>query len=136
MKKMIALSCAIIMVCMLCVTFFNASETASYILGDVNGDGEVDILDATAAQRVLAHLLKDDDGMYAKRGDIDGDGDLTSVDVTYIQRYLAHLPIPYPIDEVVTEPTEPATEEPTIAPTEAPTQGPTSKPDPYELPPI
>lgn len=143
MKKIIALLCAFIMVCLLCMTFFSASAT-SYRIGDVDGDGSVTALDATIAQRVIARMLDDPDGDYKTRGDIDNDGSLTAVDVTLIMRYLARMEIPYPIDQTVAEPTETVTEAPTEAlteaptqaPTVAPTQAPTIKTDPYELPPI
>ena len=151
MKKLLFCSVTVLlMICVLCLPLFSATgaPAATYLLGDVDGDGEIGILDVTTAQRILAHLNVNDDGMCAIRGDVDGDGELTSFDVTWIQRYLAHLTVPYPIDTEITAPTEEPTEveiveptaEPTEAPTEAPTAAPTvkptSKPDPYELPPI
>ena len=131
MKKITALLLAIAIVCVLGLPFFSASET-SFLLGDVDGDGDVSIIDATIIQRVLADMITDEDGMYTLRGDVDGDGELSVTDVTFIRRYCALLYTPYPIGETVIAPTEAPTE--TIAPTVAPTQRPTAKPDPYELP--
>ena len=60
------------------------------LLGDVDGDGEVSILDATAIQRYLAELPND--AFYGAAADTDGDGDITILDATYIQLWLASLP--------------------------------------------
>ena len=59
-------------------------------LGDVDGDGEVTVLDVTYLQRVLAGV-KDKDATVEKLGDVDGDGDLNSIDVTKLQRWLLGL---------------------------------------------
>ena len=59
---------------------------------DVDKDGEVTILDATAIQRKLAGLKVDSYDELA--ADTDGDGDVTVVDATMIQRYLAGLSCP------------------------------------------
>ena len=59
------------------------------LLGDVDGDGEVTIFDATAIQRYLAGILS---GPFNEEAaDIDGDGDISIFDATYIQRMLAGL---------------------------------------------
>ena len=60
------------------------------ILGDVDGDGVVSIIDATCIQRYLAEIL-----IYSYNetaADTDGDGKVTILDATSIQRYLAELP--------------------------------------------
>lgn len=62
------------------------------ILGDVDGDGDVTIIDATAIQRKLANLPNESYDEAA--ADTDGDGEVTIVDATYIQRYLAGLDYP------------------------------------------
>ena len=59
-------------------------------LGDVDGDGEVTVLDVTYLQRVLAGV-KDKDATVEKLGDVDGDGDLTMIDTTKLQRWLLGL---------------------------------------------
>lgn len=70
------------------------------ILGDVDGDGEVTILDATRLQRWIAELCDINGKPYTgaaltvdelKAADADGDGDVTILDATAIQRYLAGL---------------------------------------------
>ena len=60
------------------------------ILGDVDGDGEVTIIDATCIQRKLAGLPNS--VYFEEREDADGDKELTIVDATFIQRWLAGLP--------------------------------------------
>ena len=60
------------------------------VLGDVDGDGVVSIIDATCIQRHLAEIP-----VYAyieTAADTDGDGEVTILDATGIQRYLAELP--------------------------------------------
>lgn len=118
-----------------------SASAATYRLGDVDDNGEVEIIDATIIQRVLAYMVPETDEIDL-RGDVDRNGELESVDATWIMRYNALIKVPYPIDEEFgdTDPTE--APEPTVAPTEAPeptespTEAPTQKPDPYELPPI
>lgn len=78
------------------------SETPSgYVLGDANGDGDVDVVDATIIQRYCTMI----DVPYTEEqlmcGDVDGDGYLTSVDATFIQRYCTFLYTPYDIGETV-----------------------------------
>lgn len=59
-------------------------------LGDVDGDGEVTILDATWIQRYLASLIEFDDAQTAD-ADYDRDGSVSILDATAIQRMLAGI---------------------------------------------
>ena len=59
------------------------------ILGDVDSDGEVTIIDATAIQRHLASIPTA--SYNEKAADADGDGSVTILDATAIQRHLAQL---------------------------------------------
>ena len=63
------------------------------ILGDVNGDGEVSILDVTFVQRYLADMNLLDEAAL-KRADADSDGEVTIADATLIQRYDAQMTVP------------------------------------------
>ena len=79
-------------------TFMLIEDTPT-ILGDVDEDGEVSIIDATLIQRHLAEIP-----VYAYNeaaADIDGDGSVSIIDVTYIQRYLAQLVCPTGIGEPI-----------------------------------
>ena len=69
---------------------YQAIPAKSFILGDVDGDGEVTILDATFIQRYLASLYVESFNNDA--ADTDGDGEITILDATFIQRWLAGLP--------------------------------------------
>ena len=65
-------------------------EEYPLITGDVNRDGYIDIIDATAIQRHLAGL----ELIPAKNlaaADTDGDGEITVADVTQIQYYAAGI---------------------------------------------
>ena len=62
----------------------------SYILGDVDGDDEVTIIDATCIQRKSANFLT---AKYIEEAaDADEDGEITIIDATVIQRWLVQLP--------------------------------------------
>lgn len=58
-------------------------------LGDVNLDGEIDILDVTCIQKYRADLiaLNEEELLYA---DVNGDGDVTIRDATLIQMFIAN----------------------------------------------
>ena len=70
------------------------------LLGDVDGDSDVNILDATCIQKRLAALPVDP--FYEAAGDADNDGEITILDATCIQKYLASLPCPPGIGEPIT----------------------------------
>ena len=67
-----------------------------YIIGDTDGNGEVDICDATHIQRILAEFYYDSN--YVIRGNVTGD-ELSIIDVTEIQRYLVGFKNLYSIGE-------------------------------------
>ena len=74
------------------------SPYENVILGDVDGDGKVTIIDATMIQKKLTK--QDVEPFNEKAADINGDG-LDIADVTYIQLYLAKIETPYPIGEYI-----------------------------------
>ncbi|WP_405341936.1 leucine-rich repeat protein [Ruminococcus sp.] len=74
------------------------TEAAVFILGDANGDNNVDVTDATIMQRYLANMHYIDEKVIM-HGDVDGDGEISIQDVTFTLRYLACIEIPYPIDQ-------------------------------------
>ncbi|WP_293975282.1 leucine-rich repeat protein [uncultured Ruminococcus sp.] len=65
-------------------------EKSSAVIGDVNGDGSVTVLDATVLQKYLAGLDSLSDEQLAV-ADTNGDGQITVLDATAIQKYLANL---------------------------------------------
>ena len=72
----------------------------SVLLGDANGDGNVNISDVTDIQRVVAEMDTFDD-LRQKAADINGDGVVTIDDATFLQTYLAEFETAYPIGDVV-----------------------------------
>ena len=58
------------------------------IIGDVNGDGDVTIDDATLIQQRGIELVKFDE-VQEKLGDVNRDGRISILDVTCVQKYLA-----------------------------------------------
>lgn len=62
----------------------------SKVMGDVNGDYYVNVMDATAIQCHLSHLEAIDMSRY-KYADTDKDGKVNVMDATMIQRFIAQL---------------------------------------------
>lgn len=97
MKKAISILLALITALSVFLCGVSSASAAS-VLGDVGGDGEVDITDATLIQR---HLI----GMIAlgedaqERGRVSGGDELTIVDATLIQRYLVKMISRFPVEE-------------------------------------
>ena len=65
-------------------------EPPTYILGDVNGDGEVAMADALLALRASMHLVELDE-TQCLAGDVDLDGSVSSQDALLILRYSMNL---------------------------------------------
>lgn len=71
-----------------------------YLLGDVDGDGEVNPLDVTLIQRHNASMADIDEAAFM-RADVDGNGTLDILDATWIQRHLAHIDTSFAIGESI-----------------------------------
>ncbi len=65
-----------------------SAETRTYLLGDVDGDGEVTAYDVTWLARYVANVEISID-IDSDASDIDGDGEVTPLDVTLLARYIA-----------------------------------------------
>ena len=78
-------------------SFFICEYDDPMILGDVDGNCEVDSVDATLIQRKCTCGNTNIDESRWTRGDVNDDGETDIIDVTYIQRYNANLDIPYPV---------------------------------------
>lgn len=97
MKKIIGIMLAVWLIAALYAAAASA-DTAKLLLGDSDGSGEVNILDATAVQRKLGELHVQ--AFNENAADINADGvDIT--DATYIRRYSAKIETPYPIGEYI-----------------------------------
>lgn len=77
------------------------TEITGYYIGDSDGNGELESIDATLIQRHLVELPIPVSEDVLIHGDVDEDEELTVLDVTFIMRYLAIIPTPYPIGEYV-----------------------------------
>lgn len=66
----------------------DTTEPTETLYGDVNGDGVIEINDATEIQKVIASLVTFTE-LQMKVGDVNLDGKTDVVDVTLIQKYLA-----------------------------------------------
>ncbi len=66
------------------------------ILGDVNGDGKVNIKDATQIQKYAAKLVKLTESELV-RADVNADNKVNVKDATAIQKYVAKIETGYPI---------------------------------------
>lgn len=118
-KKMLSFMLAVVMIFSVVSAAISVSGAAE-VIGDVDGDGELSIFDATAIQRHLAAIDTLDDAVV-KRGLVDGDDELSILDATAIQRRLAGIIKYFPVEMLVPEPdTQPSTEAPTQAATDAP----------------
>ena len=86
MKKRIIslLSALTFVVSLTAVTSVFSGESILY--GDVDNDGEVNIIDATCVQRYTVNMMQLDDEAV-KRGDVSGEDGLDIIDVTLIRRY-------------------------------------------------
>ena len=84
------------------IAFEIANELKNQALcGDVNCDGKVDIMDATAIQKYIAGLATLSDEGYVV-ADVDGSEIVNVMDATAIQKYLAGMEKSLPIGEFVT----------------------------------
>ncbi|MGN0489494.1 MAG: type I pullulanase [Ruminococcus sp.] len=101
----------------------------TYILGDANCSGAVNINDVTYIQQYLASIIFFDSDNI-RNANVDGDSRVSIKDASYIQRFLLSMNVPYEIGkefEIKQDtPDNPTTPPETAAPTQAPTQAPTS----------
>ena len=68
----------------------SAASVTSYSPGDVNGDGEVNVIDATLVQKYLVKSVSLN-ARQLKAADVNFDGNITIQDVTIIQKYSVGL---------------------------------------------
>lgn len=59
------------------------------VIGDANGDGDVNILDATFVQSIVARY--ETDNVNRENADVDGNGEITIQDATFIQMYVGKI---------------------------------------------
>lgn len=74
----------------------------TFLLGDADGDGLVDVIDATLAQRIATEIEVDDPEMTAMRSDIDQSGAVEITDALFIQRFATEIPVAYAVGQPIT----------------------------------
>ena len=74
---------------------FNFVEAASYIVGDVDGNGYVDSMDASFVLQKVAAMDVD---INTDAADVDGSGYIDSMDASYILQYVAHIITSFPVE--------------------------------------
>lgn len=74
-------------------------KTASEkVIGDADGNGEVNIKDATCVQKYLAHLISEDD-IDLISANVTGNEKLSINDATKIQMFVAHQINKFPVED-------------------------------------
>lgn len=100
-------------------------------MGDIDGNGKVDIMDATSIQRHIARIISLDETTLCFT-DVDGDGEISVMDCTSVQRFIAKIITTFPCERTSeTNPTEETTyisTDSSLKPAE--TQAPTEAPNP------
>lgn len=67
-------------------------------LGDINGDGKINVLDVSMARRYSAKLLDLNDKQFLA-GDVNADGKINVADINLIRKYAAKLITVFPAEE-------------------------------------
>lgn len=139
MKKLTMVSLILVIAILLCslcsvLSIAATSETdvvsdseQVQLMGDVDGNGDINIFDATTIQCIIAQLIVPTDDMLV-RAKVCGNEEVSIFDATLIQLYIAKLPCDGFINVPVETPTEKLTEKPTEESTVIPTQDITEKP--------
>ncbi len=71
----------------------------SYLLGDTDGSGDVNVMDATKIQRIIADYDENADEKMLRRANVTGEPELNIVDATVIQLFVADYKTPYAVGE-------------------------------------
>lgn len=74
------------------ITFVNIGDIPTPTLGDVNGDGKINIDDVTDIQKYIANMI-DFTEEQVTLADVDKNGNISIDDVTLIQKHLAGLAV-------------------------------------------
>ncbi len=97
MKRIISLFLCLIMLVGILPASFKA-EGASF--GDVNSDGNINIMDAYFVRLAAAKLIVPTDRQFYA-GDVDGDDRITAIDANLIRKFIINLIERFPVEESV-----------------------------------
>ena len=92
-------------------------QTEEFMLGDVAGNGEISIADATQVQKIIAYLIEPTDEMTLA-ADVNADNMVNILDATMIQMYSGGIIGSFVSSEPSTDPTN----DPSDLPPKAPVQ--------------
>ena len=76
------------------------NERDNIILGDVNGDGNISLVDTVIIQRMILEVVLPTDKQLLA-GDINGNGNITLTDVTILMRYILGKSTNYAIGNAI-----------------------------------
>ena len=99
LKRIVSIMLAVLLLggvfTVLPITAGAAGETEydGIILGDVDGDGRVSVVDATLLQRYVSGMIKLSD-FALLAADVDGDDEVTILDASWIQRFIGSMSAP------------------------------------------
>lgn len=82
-------------------SYFVCEHDEPSYLGDMNGNGEIELTDVTLIQRYHSDMPVDADEESLMRCDVDHNGELEIIDATFIQRFLSGMDTPCAIGERV-----------------------------------
>ena len=97
--RITALALSILLVLASVTALSAASAQKARLLGDADGNGDVESIDAPIIMRYCAMISIYVDEDTLMNGDVNSDEDLDIIDATFIQRYLCLMDVPYPIGE-------------------------------------
>ena len=78
-------------------TVNGALDIASLVLGDVDENGKVNVIDANLIRRYAARLVELN-GTQLLAADVNGDGKVNVIDANLVRRYVAHLIDAFPAE--------------------------------------
>ncbi len=90
----------ILVALILCTTilFTSVSAASTTTYGDVNGDSEVAVMDATLVQRAVSKIIEFNDN-ETTAADVNGDDTVSVLDATLIQQHVAKIIDKFPVEE-------------------------------------
>ena len=84
--------------CVYCdYTEFRKISIGGFIMGDLNLDGEINVMDAYTARLIAAKIYKPTDEQILI-GDVDLDGRITAIDANIIRKFVAKIIIEIPVE--------------------------------------
>ena len=96
-KTTLSIMLATLMLCT-SVLFLSVSAASTIMYGDVDGDSQIAVTDATIVQRAVSKIIELNDDK-TNIADVNGDDTVSILDATIIQRYVAKIIEKFPVEE-------------------------------------